>query len=204
MNARARLSVAGTLAIALGAATVAFAPLLAQAPAAKTARRRRPPRRKPWAVPRTPDGKPDLQGNWSNETQTPLERMGKQGATLTKDEAAAIEDRAKLVRRVPRQGERSESSGAGQGRRRAQPERAGRASFIERISRGGRRQGRRLQRLLARSRRQGDHDRRRRPQLDHRRSAGRPRARPHRRRQAARWPSVPPSPGNSASSITPS
>ena len=28
-------------------------------------------------VPRTPDGKPDLQGNWSNATQTPLERMGK-------------------------------------------------------------------------------------------------------------------------------
>jgi len=52
---------------------------------------------KPWTAPRTPDGKPDLQGNWSNETQTPLERMGKQGATLTADEAKAIEDRAKLV-----------------------------------------------------------------------------------------------------------
>src|SRR5262245_54420824 len=52
---------------------------------------------KPWVAPRTPDGKPDLQGNWSNETQTPLERMGKQGATLTADEAKAIEDRAKLV-----------------------------------------------------------------------------------------------------------
>jgi hypothetical protein len=30
----------------------------------------------PWVVPRTPDGKPDLQGNWTNETQTPIERMG--------------------------------------------------------------------------------------------------------------------------------
>ena len=28
-----------------------------------------------WKVPRTADGKPDLQGNWTNETQTPLERM---------------------------------------------------------------------------------------------------------------------------------
>ena len=29
---------------------------------------------KPWAVPRTPDGKPDLQGVWTNVTMTPLER----------------------------------------------------------------------------------------------------------------------------------
>ena len=48
-------------------------------------------------MPRTPDGKPDLQGNWSNETQTPFERLGNQGATLTDKEAAAIEDRARLV-----------------------------------------------------------------------------------------------------------
>jgi len=27
-----------------------------------------------WTMPRTPDGKPDLQGIWSNATQTPLER----------------------------------------------------------------------------------------------------------------------------------
>jgi hypothetical protein len=48
-------------------------------------------------VPRTADGKPDLQGNWTNETQTPLERMGTQSATLTSEQAAAIEERAKLV-----------------------------------------------------------------------------------------------------------
>jgi hypothetical protein len=29
---------------------------------------------KPWAVPRTPDGKPDLQGIWNTSTLTPLER----------------------------------------------------------------------------------------------------------------------------------
>jgi hypothetical protein len=49
---------------------------------------------KPWAMPRTADGKPDLQGNWTNETQTPLERQGPAGATLTDAQAQAIEKRA--------------------------------------------------------------------------------------------------------------
>jgi hypothetical protein len=53
--------------------------------------------KKPWVMPRTPDGKPDLQGNWTNETQTPLERMGAGGATLTDQQASAVEDRALLV-----------------------------------------------------------------------------------------------------------
>jgi hypothetical protein len=50
-----------------------------------------------WVVPRTPDGKPDLQGNWTNETQTPLERMTPGGATLTDEQAKKIEDRAQFV-----------------------------------------------------------------------------------------------------------
>ena len=62
-----------------------FAPASAQTPA------------KPWAVPRTFDGKPDLQGNWSNETQTPFERMGNHGPTLTDEQAAALEKRAQDV-----------------------------------------------------------------------------------------------------------
>jgi hypothetical protein len=65
-----------------------LAPLDAQAPAAPGASR---------VVPRTPDGRPDLQGNWSNETQTPLERMGNHGPTLTDEQAAAIEKRAQVV-----------------------------------------------------------------------------------------------------------
>ena len=51
----------------------------------------------PWVVPRTPDGRPDLQGNWTNETQTPLERPARQSATLTDAEAGAIEQRAQFV-----------------------------------------------------------------------------------------------------------
>src|SRR4051812_16886246 len=46
-----------------------------------------------WTPPRTPDGKPDLQGVWTNATLTPLERppelAGKQ--VLSPAEAAAYE-----------------------------------------------------------------------------------------------------------------
>lgn len=84
-------SLAGALALALGLAAIPFAPLSAQTPA------KAPGGGKPWIAPRTPDGVPDLQGNWSNETQTPLERMGKQGPTLTDAQAAALEKRAQDV-----------------------------------------------------------------------------------------------------------
>lgn len=41
-------------------------------------------------IPRTASGRPDFQGNWTNETLTPLERPRGVGATLTADEAARI------------------------------------------------------------------------------------------------------------------
>ena len=51
---------------------------------------------KPWALPRTPDGQPDLQGVWTNATITPLERpadlAGKE--FLTEAEAADFEKSA--------------------------------------------------------------------------------------------------------------
>ena len=48
-------------------------------------------------LPRTPDGSPDLQGLWTNQTQTPLERpqeLGLQGF-LTPEQAAEFEARAR-------------------------------------------------------------------------------------------------------------
>ena len=46
---------------------------------------------RPWTTPRTPDGHPDLQGFWTNDTVTPLERPAEFGdkEILTPEEAAA-------------------------------------------------------------------------------------------------------------------
>ena len=56
----------------------------------------KPPAKAKSAIPRTPDGHPDLQGIWTNATITPMERpaalAGK--ATLTDAEAQAAEKHA--------------------------------------------------------------------------------------------------------------
>jgi hypothetical protein len=85
------LSLAAALALSLGFSTIPLTPVGAQVPA------KAPVNGRNWVAPRTADGRPDLQGNWSNETQTPLERIGKQGLTLTDEQAAALETRAQLV-----------------------------------------------------------------------------------------------------------
>ncbi|MCC7179846.1 MAG: hypothetical protein IT177_15815 [Acidobacteria bacterium] len=72
----------GALGVAIAAALVPWASTSAQAP---------PGIPRPWTMPRTPDGTPDLQGNWTNATMTPLERPEGQSATLTAAQAARIE-----------------------------------------------------------------------------------------------------------------
>ena len=42
-------------------------------------------------MPRTADGRPDLQGNWTNATTTPIQRRRNQGAVYSPEEAARIE-----------------------------------------------------------------------------------------------------------------
>ncbi|HIF07979.1 MAG TPA: hypothetical protein EYQ64_13900 [Gemmatimonadetes bacterium] len=44
-----------------------------------------------WVMPRTPDGHPDLQGNWNNETLTPFQRPRDQGPVLTQEHVDRIE-----------------------------------------------------------------------------------------------------------------
>jgi hypothetical protein len=46
---------------------------------------------KAWVVPRTPEGHPDLQGNWSNATLTPLERPAGFPLVLTKEQVVQLE-----------------------------------------------------------------------------------------------------------------
>ncbi len=79
--------------LALGAAG-AQAPAPGQKPAAQGAAPAARPAAKPAGIPRTPDGKPDFQGNWTNATITPLERLG-QGRPLVITEEAARDDEVK-------------------------------------------------------------------------------------------------------------
>jgi hypothetical protein len=55
-----------------------------------------PAGQKPWSVPRTRDGQPDLQGTWENNNATPLERPQALAGrdVLTKEEVAALRTRA--------------------------------------------------------------------------------------------------------------
>ena len=129
MTPRLRLTV-GALAVVASLVVVTFIPLVAQTPAAKPTA----VKGKPWVVPRTPDGKPDLQGNWSNETQTPLERMGTTAGTLTEAQAKAIEDRARFVeeyRDKPSDPNRPTAVKGGDNKALTAP---GEPSFIERIA----------------------------------------------------------------------
>jgi hypothetical protein len=125
MQTRSRPYIAGAFALALAGSISTFVPAAAQAPAKSGTR---------WVMPRTPDGKPDLQGNWTNETQTPLERLGKSDATLTDAEAHAIEERARFVAEYLDKAsdpERPTPAKGGDNRALTAP---GEPSFIERIS----------------------------------------------------------------------
>ena len=50
-----------------------------------------------WVMPRTLDGKPDLQGNWTNATITPLERAQGQALVMTEEQATSLERRTQAA-----------------------------------------------------------------------------------------------------------
>ncbi len=55
-----------------------------------------------WQVPRTPEGRPDLQGVWTNATQTPLQRPAEFGTRSYLDEQEAAELEASWRSRIER------------------------------------------------------------------------------------------------------
>ena len=85
-----------TIALTFTAAVLGLAAAAAQAPApakpstAKPAAAR--PAAKPAGVARMPDGRPDLQGNWTNATITPLERLRPNQPLVITEEAAVDEE----------------------------------------------------------------------------------------------------------------
>src|SRR5579871_1498170 len=83
------LTFASAIAAALSLVQIqANAQAVAAKPAGKTAGT--------WTTPRTPDGQPDLQGNWANNNATPLERPKELAgrAYLTDQEVAALKKKA--------------------------------------------------------------------------------------------------------------
>ena len=54
--------------------------------------------RSDWVVPRTPHGHPDLQGNWTNATVTPIQRPRDQGPVHTWEAVARIEGFVRTAR----------------------------------------------------------------------------------------------------------
>jgi len=76
MNDRVLMPV-GAIALAILVAIVLVAPTSAAAQAQKAAAAtvtKAAAPAKPWTAPKTPDGQPDLQGYWTNNSYTPLER----------------------------------------------------------------------------------------------------------------------------------
>ena len=85
-----------TIGLTLTAALLGLAVTGAQAPAGQAAGQKPAgamPAAKTAGIPRTSDGKPDLQGNWTNATITPLDRMRSGQPLVMTDEAAATEER---------------------------------------------------------------------------------------------------------------
>ena len=89
------------------------------------------------AIPRTADGRPDLQGNWTNATITPLERMRPNTPlVITEEEARLDEEQDRGGARSARSAKRSEPRRSA-GRRRGAQEPERRADLPRALWRAG-------------------------------------------------------------------
>src|ERR1700692_3564683 len=101
MNNRCFASIPALVAMAIVLLVApAFAAGQASSPVAKTTTAKTSAARKTWTPPRTADGQPDLQGVWTNNTVTPLERpkelAGKEFYTEEELQALAKKERERL------------------------------------------------------------------------------------------------------------
>ena len=80
------------------AAAFALVALAASPLAQPAAAQERERETRDWVVPRTPAGHPDLQGNWTNATVTPIQRPEGQGPVHAWEEVARIEGRLEEAR----------------------------------------------------------------------------------------------------------
>jgi hypothetical protein len=89
------ISTRGAVAACAAVAALVFASihLGAQSDAVTSPRAKAAKPAKAWTMPRTADGQPDLTGNWTNATYTPLERPANLGTKefYTKEEAVTVE-----------------------------------------------------------------------------------------------------------------
>lgn len=88
------------LAIATAVASLTAITVEGQAPAANT---RTSSTAAKWTPPRTPDGRPDLQGNWSNNSVTPLQRPKPWAGKMALNDAELAELK-RLVAQVTEEG----------------------------------------------------------------------------------------------------
>ncbi len=130
-----------TLGLTLTGTALALAAVSAQAPAPAPAAQKpaaaRPATAKPAAIPRTADGRPDFQGNWTNATITPFERL-RPNAPLVLTEEAAIDEETKTraaieFREQPSDPNRSAPPVGGEQRKSPNAE----PTYLERVWQGG-------------------------------------------------------------------
>jgi hypothetical protein len=124
-------------AITAAAAVFGIAVAGAQAPSTQKPAAARPATAKPTALPRTADGRPDLQGNWSNATITPLERLRPNTPLVLSEEAALEEERKTAAaiefREQPSDPNRTAPPVGGELRKSPNAE----PSYLERVWQGG-------------------------------------------------------------------